>query len=149
MKFTTSINFNVPIEKVFEALKNPAIMQRVAWPLVVFKPVKPVIWPAKWEEGKIYKINMYLLGFLPMGWQELKITTQQDPAQNIFALYDSGPGWAVKWWNHKVELTKVSEIVTNYKEELNLTAGLLTPVIWLGMKVLFKWRQYRWGKITF
>jgi len=148
MKFTTSININWPVEKTFDALKSPAMMQQVAWPLVKFKPVEPAVFPDKWQDGSTYKMKMYLLGFLPMGWQELKISSQYNEKENKYLLNDVGPGWAVKWWDHKVELKRVSEKVTHYDEELNLTTGLLSPIIWLGMSLLFKWRKNRWLQLT-
>ena len=148
MKLSTKININWPVIKTFNALKSPAMMQRVAWPVVIFKPVKPDIFPEQWEQGIVYRMNMYLLGFLPMGWQELKISSQQDEVNKVYILRDVGPGWAVKWWDHKVVLKSVAENITNYDEILELKTGLLGPIIWLGMKLLFFWRKYRWLKLT-
>ncbi len=146
MIFKTDIILNWPIEKTFAALKNPAMMKKVAWPLVIFKPVNLEVFPESWQDGQTYKMNMYLLGFLPMGWQELKISSQQDADKYI--LKDVGPGWAVKWWDHQVILAKILENKTHYEEELILSAGFLKPIIWLVMTALFWWRKYRWLKLT-
>jgi hypothetical protein len=148
MKLITKININWPVIKTFNALKSPAMMQRVAWPLVIFKPVKPSIFPEQWQEEFTYRMNMYLLGFLPMGWQELKISSHRDEINKIYILKDVGPGWAVKWWDHQVVLKPISENITSYDEILELKTGLLGPIIWIGMNLLFKWRKYRWLKLT-
>lgn len=110
------------------------------------KPVNLEVFPESWQDGQTYKMNMYLFGFLPMGWQELKISSQQDADKYI--LKDVGPGWAVKWWDHQVILAKILENKTHYEEELILSAGFLKPIIWLVMTALFWWRKYRWLKLT-
>lgn len=117
-------------------------MQHVAFPLVIFRPASNVTFPDRWENGATYRMNMYVLGILPLGWQELKITTQFN--HDTAVLKDIGPGFAVKFWDHTVELVQINESLTQYDEELKLTAGALSPFIWVGMKLLFWWRKYRW-----
>lgn len=148
MIFKTDIIIDWAVTKTFTAMKSPAMMQKVAWPLVIFKPVKPKVFPDMWQDGETYKMNMYLLGFLPMGWQQLEISSEQDVNSNEYILKDIGPGWAVKWWDHKVTLKKVSDNSTHYEEQLVLKTGFLGPIIWLGMTVLFWWRKKRWLQIT-
>lgn len=146
MIFKTKLTIPWSIGRVFDALTAPSMMQKVASPLVVFKAVKPPVFPDRWENGGIYRMNMYLFGVLPLGWQELSIQSRNSGAQA--ELIDIGPGFAVKLWNHKVILRKVGETQTSYDETLDLTAGLMAPFIWIGMTALFAWRKYRWLALT-
>lgn len=148
MLFKTNIIINWPVSKAFDAMQNPAMMQKVAWPLVIFKAINPSPFPQRWQDGSNYTMKMYLLGFLPMGWQKLEISSEHNTAQNTYTLKDVGPGWAVKWWNHKVTLKPVAENSTQYEEELVLTTGILGPIVWIGMTLLFSWRKYRWLQLT-
>lgn len=148
MQFKTDLVLSWPVNKTFDAMKSPAMMQKVAWPLVIFKPEDPSVFPAQWQDRSNYKMNMFLLGFLPMGWQKLEISSEHNADQNTYVLKDAGPGWAVKWWDHKVTLKAVSENSTHYEEELTLTTGLLGPIVWFGMALLFLWRKYRWVQLT-
>lgn len=63
MMFKTNLLLPWKIERVFEALNAPSMMQRVAWPLVVFKAVKPAEFPECWQNGGNYRMNMFLFGF--------------------------------------------------------------------------------------
>ncbi len=146
MIFKTNITIPWNIDHVFDALNAPSMMQKVASPLVVFKAVRPSIFPNRWENGATYRMKMYLLGFLPLGWQELSIQSKFTGTEAI--LTDVGPGFAVKMWDHKVILRKDGDSRTSYDETLNLTAGLMTPLIWIGMTALFAWRKYRWLTLT-
>lgn len=146
MIFKTNITIPWNINTVFDALNSPSMMQKVAWPLVAFKAVSPKTFPERWENGGLYRMNMYFFGFLPLGWQELVIQSRKTDTEAI--LTDVGPGFAVKMWNHKVVLSKDGEASTHYEETLELTAGLMTPLIWVGMTALFAWRKYRWLAIS-
>lgn len=146
MIFKTNIVIPWKIEDVFNALNAPSMMQRVAWPLVVFKAVRPSEFPERWQNDGNYRMNMYLLGFLPLGWQELSI--QSNWTDTGAVLIDSGPGFAIKLWDHRVVLSEDEAENTCYDETLKLTTGLMAPIIWLGMKVLFAWRKHRWMTIT-
>ncbi len=146
MIFKTNITIPWNIDRVFDALNAPSMMQKVASPLVAFKAAKTSVFPDRWENGVTYRMNMYFLGFLPLGWQELSIQSKLTGTEAI--LTDIGPGFAVKMWNHKVILRKDGDSHTRYDETLDLTAGLMTPLIWIGMTALFAWRKYRWLTIT-
>lgn len=129
-----------------DALNAPSMMQKVAFPLVIFKAVKPSVFPERWENGGAYRMKMYLFGVLPLGWQELLIKSEVISEGAV--LTDVGPGFAVKMWDHKVVLTKKGDSQTAYDETLVLTVGLMAPFIWIGMTALFAWRKYRWLSIT-
>jgi hypothetical protein len=146
MIFKTNIIIPWNIEYVFDALNEPLMMQKIASPLVIFKAVKPSVFPYRWQNGGKYRMNMYFFGVLPLGWQELSIESIRSDAGAVFT--DIGPGFVVKQWNHKVILSNDGDLYTRYDETLELTVGLMAPLIWLGMTVLFAWRKYRWLTIT-
>lgn len=146
MIFKTKITIPWSIERLFDALNAPAMMQKVAFPLVIFKAVRPKVFPERWEKGGSYRMKMNLFGVLPLGWQELSIQSQMSGERAV--LTDIGPGFAVKMWDHKVVLTKQGDSKTEYDETLTLTVGLMAPLIWIGMTALFAWRKYRWLSIT-
>lgn len=148
VKFTTQQKLNWEVDKVFAALLDPGMMQRVACPLVLFQAKEPKRFPARWLEGETYKMNMYLFGFLPLGWQQLTITAEKDQTNQVYKLIDAGPGWAVKYWQHQVVVKPTEGNKTFYDETLELQVGLLKPIIYLGMKLLFWWRQQRWQQLT-
>lgn len=145
MIFETNLVLPWEMKRVFTALNAPSMMQKVAFPLVIFRPIEPTTFPEQWKNGATYRMNMYFFGFLPLGWQQL--TIRSTSSETAATLSDVGPGFAVKMWNHRVQLTKKGTACI-YEETLELSAGILAPVIWIGMKALFVWRKYRWLQIT-
>lgn len=145
MKFTTELTLPWSLERVADALQDPMMMQRVAAPFIRFTPIEPMSFPTRWVKGSTYRMRLALLGFLPMGWQQMTITNEAQPEK--FTLIDTGPGQIVKQWDHRVDLTSVPG-GTRYHETLILAAGLMTPIVWLGMSVVMWWRRRRWVALT-
>lgn len=146
MIFKLEMNIPWNMERLHSTLLQPSMMKKVAYPIVHFKPLIPKYFPDTWEQGKTYKMSMYLFGVFPMGWQELTINSIKNT--NEASLLDVGPGLIVRKWDHRVMLTKKSDHETRYEETLHLEAGIFTPIVWLGMILLFWWRKKRWIQIT-
>jgi hypothetical protein len=142
----SKLEFPWTIDRLQTALLSPAMMSKVAWPMVKFVPENPSQFPDFWEQGKTYRLRMYAFYFIPLFWQELKISWE-NLEDGSFIFKDIGPGFAVKMWNHSVVITPINSQKTSYNETLQLTTGFLGPLLWVAMKLLFLWREYRWKKI--
>jgi hypothetical protein len=111
----------------------------VAHPLVTFEPIEPASLPKVWVDGT-YWVNLLLFGFLPLGRQAIVIS--QPAAGDTFMLRDDGYSALVKTWDHRITLEKIGSAVL-YRDELRISAGILTPIVWLFALVFFGYRQRR------
>lgn len=144
MKVKISSVLDAPIERVWEYLMKPSVLDFIAFPLVRFKYQFPP--PDKWIAGS-YTANMLLLGFLPAGAQTINIEFPDGGADKL-VLRDNGTGNLAKTWDHWIYLEKEENNTTVYTDEVYIKAGILTPFVWFFALLFYNYRQSRWKKLV-
>ena len=127
-----------------EAVKTPRLLFFVASPLVRFVPTRGTVVPRVWEEAT-YWFGLRIFGFLPFGEQAVRITFS--PGADDFRVRDDGYSRLVKRWDHRI-LIERSGAGVRYCDELNIEAGVLTPVVWLFAFLFYRHRQRRWSRLV-
>lgn len=149
MKLRLSTVFNAPIEQVFEQVKTPRLLQYIAYPLIEFRPVEPAVFPEVWTVGD-YRVEMRFLSLISMGEQSIRI--RLEPAQQIpgqrYQLLDDGYSRLIQRWHHLIHLEALPNGFTQYVDELEVEAGLLTKPVWLFAYLFYSYRQYRWRQLV-
>jgi len=131
-------------EEAVEQVKRPRLLQHVIAPLVSFIPVAPKHFPPVWSQG-IYLVNLKLLGFIPFGNQDIVISYPD--VGSGFALRDNGRSALIQKWDHMITILQTSDGVL-YRDTVAVSAGLLTPVIWLYAYFFYRHRQARWRRLA-
>lgn len=88
---------------------------------------------------------MLLLGFIPLGWQNIVI--EKPLPDKAWALRDNGSGGMVSVWDHHIFVAPEGS-GTRYTDEVRVEAGLLTPFVVLFTHLLYRYRQYRWRRLV-
>jgi hypothetical protein len=140
----TELPIDLPTAAAF--LRQPATMIFVARPLVTFTPLDPPQLPETWTEGR-YRVALRLFGIIPFGRQAIGIRFEQvdDPAE--FIMRDQGGGGLIRVWDHRLVLQSRGSARVAYTDQVDIQAGLLTPLIWAYAHLFFRWRQYRWRRL--
>lgn len=146
MKVVVSSLFDVPFEKAHKLILQPRTMQIVASPVMHFRAVSPKTLPEQWEAGKIYRIKLYGFGFIPLGWYDIKIETDL-AEKDVVIGRDRGTGQFVNVWDHAIIIKRQGD-KTHYIDEVDIHAGLLTPLVAVFAKFFYKHRQKRWQRIV-
>ena len=73
MRVERSSELERPAPIIAELLFNPETMRFLLRPVVRLKPRSPEQLPARWDVGR-YQVSMWLLGFIPLGRQDIVIT---------------------------------------------------------------------------
>ncbi len=140
LKFQRRLNASTTL--VWDKLLSPETLDFVASPMVVFnyQSEKPV----KWIEGN-YIVELKLFGFIPFGTQTISISFPNSNSNTLY-LRDNGYSNLITKWDHLISLESLGEH-TLYTDNLEVRAGILTPIIWIFGLLFYSHRQRRWVKL--
>ncbi|MFC7227667.1 hypothetical protein N0B31_09660 [Salinirubellus salinus] len=137
-------------ERVWAAVRTPALLEHVAAPLFTFDPVDPPAFPETWGEDE-YLVAMRLFGVLPLGRQWVRterLAARETPGEQFYQLRDDGSGTLASTWDHRITLRETADGVTAYTDEVRVEAGVLTPLVWLFANGFYRHRQRRWRRLV-
>ena len=140
-----STHLAAPPETVQQHISTPKLLEYICHGLIRFAPIDPPAFPERWEDGE-FKAVMYLLSFLPIGWQIIAIELQPMRG-DTWSLRDNGRGWAIKTWDHMIEVTPDGE-GSHYVDRITVDAGILTPLVSVFASVFYRHRQRRWRRLV-
>lgn len=146
MRITLSTKLNVPAERAWTAVRQPALLDFVAYPIQVFEPVDPPFLPKTWAEGR-YLVRPRMFGVLPMGTQWIVISTL-DQGPSRYRLRDNGHGTLVRRWDHVITIEPIDAQRCHYTDEVEVRAGLLTPFVAAFAHIFYRHRQSRWRELV-
>ncbi len=149
MKVIVKTVLDAPVERVWEELKTPRLLNHVAAPLIFFDLLDPATMPAQWEEGR-YLVRMRFLGVIPLGRQWIVTSTPrpEDQARRVFRIRDRGTGDIATVWDHLIVIEARTDGRTNYRDEVEVKAGLFTLGVWLFAHWFYRHRQSRWRRLV-
>jgi hypothetical protein len=148
MLLALTTRFSCSAERCFDEVKTTRLLMHVAQPLVYFTPVEPATLPVHWEERE-YRVAMHLLGLIPMGYQMVRISGQdhsQRDGKFSVELRDKGSGTWIQRWDHRIFITAAGS-GCDYTDQVDIHAGLLTPLVWLFACYFYRHRQKRWQQL--
>lgn len=130
---------------VWEHIHQTRVWIFVSKGFLTFVPIDPGSFPMRWSCGR-YRVQKYLFGMLPIGWQEIGIEFPPDQGLK-HRMRDNGRGWMIPVWEHLIEIEPVDG-GTRYVDTVHIEAGLLTPFVAAFARRFFQHRQKRWQKLV-
>ena len=146
MRLRLSTDLDCAPERAWIHTLDTRSLNRLVAPLLVFEPVDPDSFPAIWADGGRYPVRLWALGVVPLGTHRIETTVRRldsTPGERAYCLRDDGSGDLVSRWDHRMVVEETDENRTRYTDAVDLEAGLLTPLLWFGAHVLYRYRQYR------
>ena len=144
MRIDLSCYLLCPYEEAVEQVKTPRLLEYVAAPLASFVPVDREKFPPTCEEGT-YTVKLRLGGLVPLGEQNIVISFPE--TDRGFSLRDNGYSSLIRRWDHTITILPTAAGVL-YRDTVVISAGLLTPMVWLFAYVFFRHRQRRWQRLA-
>lgn len=144
MKVDLSTNIALPPEIVWEELQTASLLMHIAWPLVRFVPVGTEPLEA-FKPGGRYLVKLRIFGVLPFGAQWI-VTSVHAPEEEDWPkkLRDNGYSAMIRTWDHWITVEPSLEGGTNYRDEVEISAGVLTPFVLAFAQLFYRHRQRRW-----
>lgn len=152
MKISTRATLSCSIDSAWEALHNPAIFRAVSAPFTVFadQPGNPL--PRRFRPDTDYTVSVRAGGVVPLGNQTIHLVDDvADWTSRVVT--DTGHGTSgalglLRDWHHRMSLVARPDGGTDFSDTLSVRAGLLTPLLWLALRVMWSWRGFRLRLVT-
>jgi hypothetical protein len=124
-------------------VRTTRLLRYIARPLIRFVPEHEL--PAEIPDKGTFRVQMYLFGVIPLGWQAIVVSFPEHAGG--FCLRDNGYSPLISRWDHVITIEPAAG-ATLYRDRVAIEAGLLTPVIWLFAQVFYRHRQRRWRELV-
>ena len=82
---------------------------------------------------------------MPAWWHEIHITRLDDAAREILTAERGG---AIKQWHHRITVDERGPYRSHYTDEIDIRAGVFTPLIWAYAQAFYRYRQMRWRRLA-
>ena len=133
----------------WRAIAKPDVFREVSSPLMRITSKKPLAFPDVWTGDAPHPVNLYMFGIIPMGTQSIDVHFTERPG-GVRMMIDSGkplsgPMTIIKNWDHRMAVSAALGNKTLFRDRLVVKAGLLTPIVWLGLSIFW---QFRGSKLT-
>lgn len=138
-----SISSHFPCNEteLWQKIIEPRSLQFVAAPLLTFVPVEAGGLEGEWQVGRDYPLQLYFLNFIPLGRHSIRLVTIDRSTNTILS---EERGSLARVWNHRMHFQQVAPGKLVYEDEIEIRAGVLTPLIWTFAHLFYRHRQWRW-----
>jgi hypothetical protein len=142
MRVTLRLELDAYPETVWTVLHDPLALAEVVAPLLELEPVGHRRFPPTWTPGD-HLVRSRLLGVVTLGDQLIRLSTSRKGDARI--LEDSGGPVSgalglVTSWRHRMAVSPLADGRTLYRDRLDFSAGILTPVVWPAVWALWQYR---------
>ena len=143
MKVDLSTTIDLPAEAVWAEVQTAPLLMHIAWPLMRFVPVGKEPLNA-FKDGGRYLMKLRLFSFLPFGTQWI-VTSLHEPENGTWPkrLRDDGHSAMIRKWDHWITVAPNPDGGTDYRDEVEISAGVLTPFVWIFAQLFYRHRQRR------
>lgn len=143
MRILLKLELDCSPDAAWRAIRSPAVLEQVSFPLTAFDSLEPGGFPELWSEGD-HHVLVRALGILDAGTQNLGISFSQRP-DGTRIMQDAGPPLSgpltlITRWRHRLAVSALPGGRTLYRDELSFSAGLATPVVWPALWAFWQWR---------
>lgn len=133
-------------DEVWAMLHDPIALGEVVAPLIELEPVGHRRFPPTWKTTRApgdHLVRLRVFGLVPIGDQRIRLSMSRRGDARI--LEDTGgPVSGVlgltKRWRHRMAVSPLPGGRTLYRDRLDISAGVLTPLAWIAAWVLWQYR---------
>ncbi|CAB4557096.1 MAG: hypothetical protein F2545_02995 [Actinobacteria bacterium] len=126
-------------DAVWAAVKTPSAFRRVTRGLVMMPVIRNRT--DEWQLGETVVGWVFLFGFIPFSRHHLHVASISEDSRTLTSQERGG---VVRKWNHDIVVTPVNESQCEYLDRIDISAGLLTPLIVVYAHWFYRMRQRRW-----
>ena len=134
-----STSLKASADAVWVSVKTPSSFRRVTKGLVTIPAIRTR--DDQWKAGETVVGWVFLFGFIPFSRHHLHVASINEDTRT---LRSQEKGGLIRKWNHDIVVTPVNESQCEYLDRIDISAGLLTPIIVVYAHWFYRMRQRRW-----
>lgn len=142
MRVQLRLELDCSPDAAWDALRRPSVLSQVMHPWMSIEPVTGGL-PAHWSEGSHPVAVSALIGRVPVGEQDIDLRFAGRGDTRVIEDRGgptSGALAVITRWRHRMAVSPAPGGRTLYRDRLDVSAGVFTPVVWAGMWVFWQWR---------
>jgi hypothetical protein len=102
--------------------------------------------PGDLHEGMVVRGRLLFFHVLPAWKHEIRVVRVNEDEREILTSENGGP---VKSWGHLIRVELGPEPGrSRYTDQIDIRAGILTPLVWAYAHVFYRYRQARWRRLA-
>ncbi len=145
MKVHVESILNCSPEQVWSEVQKSSLLLEVIKPLARVTPLDAAGFPERWQEHETIRCRLTVLGIIPVGTHVLQIK-RVDPATREIESREHDA--LVRRWNHLIRVRSTPDGRALYVDEIEISAGFCTVLVWLFASWFYRHRQRRWRRVA-
>ncbi len=134
---------SAPAPAVWEAVKTPHAFRFITRGILTMPAIRDRDRP--WQEGETVTAWVFLFGIIPFSKHRLHVARIDDAAMTLSSQESGG---LIRRWNHDIIVTPRDEASCEYRDVIDIDAGIFTPAIALYARWFYYMRQRRWRALA-
>ena len=102
-------------------------------------------WPDQFRQGDTIETRLLFFHLLP-AWRHTLYVVGLDEAKGELTSREAGG--PIRQWNHRITIERAAGDRCRYTDEIDIKAGLLTPLVWVYAHGFYRYRQRRWRRLA-
>ena len=143
MLVRVSTHLSVPADVAWDTVKRTDTLRYVTRGLLGFRGGEEI--PERIAEGETYRIRLLFFGVVPAWRHQIEVVRLDEAAHEIRTEERGGP---VRQWRHRIAIDPEGWGATRYLDEIEIAAGVLTPLVWFYAQFFYRYRQWRWRRLA-
>jgi len=132
-----------PAHAVWRAVKTPRAFRTVTRSVLTMPAIKHR--EDEWRESETVTGWVFLFGVIPFSRHTLHVWRIDDTAMT-FSSRESGG--LIRRWNHDIIVVASDDSRCNYRDRIDIDAGIFTPAVVLYARWFYRTRQRRWRALA-
>ena len=130
----------LPAQTVWERLRHFETLEHITKGLIRFQKLTPI---PELTDGARLKVRFWFFHVVPAPWvHDLKM--RRYDSKHMEMVTEEGGGF-IKVWNHTIRVQKHQQ-GSFYTDEVEIRAGLMTPIVYAYSWMFYHYRQWRWRR---
>jgi hypothetical protein len=129
----------------WSAVQTSALLDEICAPLIYLTPEAGKKTPERWAPGSTVRMRPRMFGVLPLATRHLHWERIDDAAREIQTREHDA---MIRRWDHRIHIEPAGDGQCRYTDDIEIEAGLLTPLVWLYAQGFYRHRQRRWGRVA-
>ena len=130
---------SAPAPSVWRAVKTPGAFRTVTRGVLTMPVIKHR--EDEWREGETVTGWVFLFGFIPFSRHTLHFSAINNGAMTLSSRESGG---LLRRWNHDIIVVATDDSRCNYRDSIDIDAGVFTPLVVLYAHWFYRIRQRRW-----